>query len=128
MLPGRPSRAYGTFSGSTSTVLPSRTNVTLNFFVAGVYLVCSMYGLVPPIASVSLRRLNVAQPFAGQRAGKRAIHYAFRQRQSGLIHFFRPGADQLVIFTGHSLSQRGLGGLNGAALGIRHFARSFRFE
>src|SRR6516225_9556638 len=49
MLPGRPLCPYGTFSGSTSTVLPLGRNVTLYFFVAGLYLTSSMYGLVPPM-------------------------------------------------------------------------------
>src|SRR5580704_1792387 len=49
MLPGRPLWPYGIFAGSTSMVLPLGRNVTLNFFVAGVYLTSSMYGLLPPI-------------------------------------------------------------------------------
>src|SRR2546429_1528297 len=49
MLPGRPLWPYGIFSGSTSMVLPLGRNVTLNFFVAGLYLTSSMYGLLPPM-------------------------------------------------------------------------------
>src|SRR5215472_16761178 len=49
MLPGRPLCPYGIFSGSTSIVLPLGRNVTLYFFVAGLYLTSSMYGFVPPI-------------------------------------------------------------------------------
>src|SRR5437016_1274986 len=49
MLPGRPLWPYGIFSGSTPMVLPLGRNVTLNFFVAGLYLTSSMYGLLPPI-------------------------------------------------------------------------------
>src|SRR6266496_2810363 len=49
MLPGRPLWPYGSFSGSTSIVLPLGRNVTLYFFVAGLYLTSSMYGLVPPM-------------------------------------------------------------------------------
>src|SRR5262249_1774356 len=49
MLPGRPLCPYGIFSGSTSMVLPLGRNVTLYFFVAGLYLTSSMYGFVPPI-------------------------------------------------------------------------------
>src|SRR5205823_3437425 len=49
MLPGRPLCPYGIFSGSTSTVLPLGRNVTLYFFVAGLYLTSSMYGFVPPM-------------------------------------------------------------------------------
>src|SRR6266566_5333608 len=49
MLPGRPLWPYGIFSGSTSIVLPLGRNVTLYFFVAGLYLTSSMYGLVPPM-------------------------------------------------------------------------------
>src|SRR5437016_9812251 len=49
MLPGRPLWPYGIFSGSTSIVLPLGRNVTLYFFVAGLYFTSSMYGLLPPI-------------------------------------------------------------------------------
>src|ERR1700674_3377680 len=49
MLPGIPLWPYGIFSGSTSKVLPLGRNVTLYFFVAGVYLTSSMYGLLPPL-------------------------------------------------------------------------------
>src|SRR5207248_11223354 len=49
MLPGRPLWPYGIFSGSTSMVLPLGRNVTLYFFVAGLYLTSSIYGLLPPI-------------------------------------------------------------------------------
>src|SRR6516225_11367364 len=49
MLPGRPLCPYGIFSGSTSTVLPLGRNVTVYFFVAGLYLTSSMYGFVPPL-------------------------------------------------------------------------------
>src|SRR6266576_2679320 len=49
MLPGRPLCPYGIFSGSTSMVLPLGRNVTLNFFVAGLYLTSSIYGLLPPM-------------------------------------------------------------------------------
>src|SRR5580704_14847190 len=49
MLPGRPLWPYGIFSGSTSIVLTLGRNVTLYFFVAGVYLTSSMYGLLPPM-------------------------------------------------------------------------------
>src|SRR6184192_900345 len=49
MLPGRPLCPYGIFSGSTSMVLPLGRNVTLNFFVAGLYLTSSIYGFVPPM-------------------------------------------------------------------------------
>src|SRR5216684_1567351 len=49
MLPGRPLCPYGIFSGSTSMVLPLGRNVTLYFFVAGLYLTSSMYGLLPPM-------------------------------------------------------------------------------
>src|SRR5882762_835175 len=49
MLPGMPLCPYGIFSGSTSIVLPLGRNVTLYFFVAGLYLTSSMYGLLPPI-------------------------------------------------------------------------------
>src|SRR5438132_14278490 len=49
MLPGMPLWPYGIFSGSTSMVLPLGRNVTLYFFVAGLYLTSSMYGLLPPM-------------------------------------------------------------------------------
>src|ERR1700743_497189 len=49
MLPGRPLWPYGICAGSTSIVLPLGRNVTLYFFVAGVYLTSSMYGLLPPM-------------------------------------------------------------------------------
>src|SRR6266446_967337 len=49
MLPGRPLWPYGIFSGSTSIVLPLGRNVTLYFFMAGLYLTSSIYGLVPPM-------------------------------------------------------------------------------
>src|SRR6266478_4063890 len=49
MLPGMPLCPYGIFSGSTSIVLPLGRNVTLYFFVAGLYLTSSMYGLLPPM-------------------------------------------------------------------------------
>src|SRR6266853_1959721 len=49
MLPGMPLWPYGIFSGSTSMVLPLGRKVTLYFFVAGLYLTSSMYGLLPPI-------------------------------------------------------------------------------
>src|SRR2546429_10013143 len=48
MLPGRPLCPYGIFSGSTSMVLPLGRNVTLNFFVAGLYFLASVFWLVPP--------------------------------------------------------------------------------
>src|SRR5215470_14119403 len=50
MLPGSPLWPYGTFSGSTSIVFPLGRNVTLYFFVAGLYLASSIYGFVPPIS------------------------------------------------------------------------------
>src|ERR1700694_1322468 len=49
MLPGGPLWPYGMLSGSTAMRLPLGRNVTLNFFVAGLYLTSSMYGLLPPI-------------------------------------------------------------------------------
>src|SRR5882672_3881023 len=49
MLPGMPLCPYGIFSGSTSMVLPLGRKVTLYFFVAGLYLTSSMYGLLPPM-------------------------------------------------------------------------------
>src|SRR5256884_1769758 len=58
MLPGRPLCPYGIFSGSTSMVLPLGRNVTLNFFVAGLYFLASIYWFVPPLYYPPL------QPFA----------------------------------------------------------------
>src|SRR5258708_1603966 len=49
MLPGRPLCPYGIFSGSTSMVLPLGRNVTLYFFVAGLYLTFFILGVLPPI-------------------------------------------------------------------------------
>src|SRR2546423_15674606 len=49
ILPGKPLCPYGIFAGSTSIVLPLGRNVTLYFFVAGLYLTSSMYGFVPPM-------------------------------------------------------------------------------
>src|SRR3977135_4159178 len=48
MLPGMPLCPYGILSGSTSMVLPLGRNVTLYFFVAGLYFIFSISGVVPP--------------------------------------------------------------------------------
>src|SRR5258706_988458 len=49
MLPGRPLCPYGIFSGSTSMVLPLGRNVTLNFFVAGFFLIFFILRVLPPL-------------------------------------------------------------------------------
>src|SRR5260370_24496047 len=49
MLPGRPLWPYGTFSGSTSMVLPLGRNVTLYFFVAAFYFISLLLRVFPPL-------------------------------------------------------------------------------
>src|SRR5271156_2158659 len=111
MLPGNPLWPYGILSGSTSMVLPLGRNVTLYFFVAGLYFTSSMYGLLPPIRFLPTRAparsvvvgaqhaapstLNISNarpsnfrelaPF--QSRGNRRIHQQFRKALRSMIQF-----------------------------------------
>src|SRR6266571_7315285 len=95
MLPGRPLWPYGIFSGSTSMVLPLGRNVTLYFFVAGLYLTSSIYGFVPPIippkSSVPMHTGRVSSDFrelpALECCRNRAAHQQFRKMLSRPIQF-----------------------------------------
>src|SRR6516162_7157079 len=93
MLPGRPLCPYGTFAGSTSTVLPLGRNVTLYFFVAGLYFTSSMYGLLPPM--VSPLEFGYLAPFERRRNG--AIHHQLRQVLGRFIQLVDPLADRAVV-------------------------------
>src|SRR5215472_8217989 len=126
MLPGRPLCPYGIFSGSTSIVLPLGRNVTLYFFVAGLYLTSSMYGFVPPIIPPKTqtsrgatkddrpcwRDSNLGQlaPFQGGR--NRAAHQQFRQVLGRVIQLVNAFANEFVVAARHRLLERNHTGIN----------------
>src|SRR6266849_10239356 len=98
-------------------VFPSRTNVTLNFLVAGVYCACSIYGFCPPIAACSSsRNLYVLDPLAFERSRQGAVHHTFRQRQGRLVELVNARPHKLVVAARHGLAERGRRSLDGAAL------------
>src|SRR6266576_770668 len=100
MLPGRPLCPYGIFSGSTSMVLPLGRNVTLNFFVAGLYLTSSIYGLLPPMnyplkffgryaeRPIAQRCCQLGRSAAAPLGRKSRLRpaWAFERRRDGGIH------------------------------------------
>src|SRR6266478_2646562 len=139
MLPGRPLWPYGIFSGSTSMVLPLGRNVTLYFFVAGLYLTSSMYGLLPPMIyppkdggiKPPTDRVQILQQLAQAEAcatktppkpsdfgelaafeGRRdrGIHQQFREMLGRVIQFIDALADELVVAAGGGFLQCGNAG------------------
>src|SRR5215469_14953886 len=106
MLPGRPSWPYGNFAGSTSTVWPSLTKVTLNFCVAGVYFVSSMYGFLPPIgAPHKFLTLQFFDALAAHSRLQRFVHADFRQMLRFVIQRVDFLAHELVVGSGNSIAQ-----------------------
>src|SRR5215472_12132749 len=125
MLPGRPLCPYGTFAGSTSTVLPLGRNVTLYFFVEGLYLTSSMYGFVPPmqflppllegLSEIKQRVLpspvgqSVPRQVAGAQPCARARHAAPYKELSDFGEF--PPFERLRDRAAHQQLRKVLGGL-----------------
>src|SRR6266849_4965359 len=139
ILPGRPLCPYGIFSGSTSMDLPLGRNVTLYFFVAGLYLTSSMYGLLPPMIyppkdggiKPPTDRVQILQQLAQAEAcatktplkpsdfgelaafeGRRdrGVHQQFREMLGRMIQLIDALADELVVTAGGGFLQRGHAG------------------
>src|SRR5713101_4560892 len=130
MLPGRPLWPYGIFSGSTSMVLPLGRNVTLYFFVAGLYLTSSIYGLLPPmiyplpiLAALTSRQARAQRCCAptnkpsdfGELAafqGRRdcGVHQQFREMLGRVIQFINALANEFVVAAGRGFLQHGNAG------------------
>lgn len=60
-LPGRPVRSYGILAGSTSRVLLSGWNVTLNRLVGRSVIAGWIYGLTPAIKHFSVAKRSTSQ-------------------------------------------------------------------
>src|SRR5438067_6954052 len=102
MLPGKPLCPYGIIAGSTSSVLPLGRNVTLNFFVAGLYFTSSIYGLLPPIVLSSptvpdIQFLKVCEFFALQDGVHRAVQHHFCQVIGRFVQFVDLLAYQAIV-------------------------------